>query len=367
MLALRDHDDAVYLSHRALLAHTGPANRVAAALVYRLMRQAAHTLSPGAPIHRYGMRVVSAFGGPGVLDGLDYITRGRTDGRLVVDAAIAPDDAPESPLGRFAFHVLLRNRGCALVLRPQYFPSEFAALVARQLDGSADADEAAAFRRAQTDLATAILDAPKGAVFEVRPIGDLPLRPTVQVDDAGATITPEEAPPPIITLADGGDTVTVSFADMLAYHGRENIGGVALGFQTLAFVLPRLSPNGPLERRAVRVLSAFPGTGFLDALEVALRTTTDERMTVATDLEEPRGTAAARGLFVFRFQAPNRRLTVTLKDGLVPPAFRHYAGLNRAGQLNPVERTLFQGVKEDLARLLLSQQPEALFDILDEG
>ena len=193
MLALRDHDDTVLLSHRALLAHTGPANRVAAALVYRLMRQAADTLSPGAPINRYGMRVLSAFS-----------ARACWMAWTISRAAEPTDVLWSMPPSR-----LTTRRKARLAASP--FMSCCAIGAARwccgpstsrpnspiwwhsNSRGAADAEATAAFRRAQADLAAAILDAPKGAVFEVRVIGDLPLRPTVQADDAGATITPDES------------------------------------------------------------------------------------------------------------------------------------------------------------------------------
>lgn len=359
MIKIRDYDDVLRIAHQNLLNYTGYGNLVAAALVYRLFEIGIEALSPDGPPDRRSFVIRSAFNGPGVLDGIEYVTRARSEDRLIIEPEIGPGHAPSSPFGRFYFELYLRNRGCALVLKDGFFTPDFAAQVQQYLDGNQTPAQRADYRQAREKLADRILTAPADDLFDRRPIDDLP----AAVRLLGGP-EPRMESRPFLKLRDGDDVLEIGFDDMVAYHGRENIGGVALAFKALEFALKRLSPTSPLDRGAVRVFSAFGGTGALDGFETALRVVSEDRLELDVDHKEPGATAAPTGTFYFRVWTPEASVALTPKAGAVPERFMSFALKNKAGQLSLTERSILQTVKEDLAIALMSSKAEDLFDEL---
>jgi hypothetical protein len=69
----------------------------------------------------------------------------------------------------------------------------------------------------------------------------------------------------IVVLEDGRE-ISFSFDDMLRYHGGGSPGGVAHAFKVLQRALPVLDADGPVERRAIVIETAFGGPGAATGL-----------------------------------------------------------------------------------------------------
>ena len=227
----------------------------------------------------------------------------------------------------------------------------------RSLNGELSPLQHATYRQAQEDIAARILAAPTEALLDSAAIGDLPRAVRLM----GGPESRAEATA-FLRVQDRDEVIEIGFDDMLLLHGRENIGGVALAFKALEYAFARLAPDGPIERDTVEIFSAFAGSGTLDGFEAALRVATNNRLFVDTGFEDPRATPAASGHFCFRVSTPRNSVAFTVKSGAVPKRFMDLALKNRDGRLTPIERTVFQAVKEDLAMTLLAHDAEVLFE-----
>ena len=125
---------------------------------------------------------------------------------------------------------------------------------------------------------------------------------------------------PTIAVTELGRTLQFSFDDALRYAGPGSPGGVAIGFKALQRAFAVLSPEGPPERRAVTIRTAFRGPGARDAAEAVTRAVTDGRYTVdRTMLRTDRGHLLED--FVFEFCLRDAAVTLLLRDGFVDDEF----------------------------------------------
>lgn len=94
-----------------------------------------------------------------------------------------------------------------------------------------------------------------------------------------------------LTIFDHGEPIAIGFDDLLKYHGRGFVGGVAHGFKVMERAFPLLAEGKPLERYDIRIETAFPGPGARDAFEMVTRAVTGARYRVDPDLAGPDVTA----------------------------------------------------------------------------
>jgi hypothetical protein len=153
----------------------------------------------------------------------------------------------------------------------------------------------------------------------------------------------------VIALLDWGRPVAFSFEDMLRYHGPGSPGGVAHAYKVLERGLPLLA-DGPPERRAVTVRTAFGGPGARDAFELALRAVTEGRYEVDPSLARPeRGMALER--FVFLLAHRDQSVTLILRPGFVTEEF---LALSRRDDRDPDDERLLARWKLDMAERVMA-------------
>ncbi len=167
-------------------------------------------------------------------------------------------------------------------------------------------------------------------------------------------IRPEEFTrhPPLVVL-DGPDPLHIGFDDLLKYHGLGSIGGVAIAFRVMAAAFMRLSPDAPLDRRKVAILTAFPGPGAADAFEMAMRARSDERYRVDTELAAADCAPAAKGRYFFQFTTPTAVCALGLQDGVVFPEFVDLVRQSARNPLDAGEAARLRELKFMLARRVL--------------
>jgi hypothetical protein len=164
-VTVRDQDGVVAIGQDDLVRYAGPGQIVASALCLRLFARSFADLSPEGPPLRDEIRVLLAFPGPGILDGVEMITRARTRGRLVVDPAAGPASAPRAPVGRFFFAVAIGARSRGYALAPGFFTEAFLTQVTRHQEGAGSAAERAAYLGAKYDLIGRLCGTPLDQVF----------------------------------------------------------------------------------------------------------------------------------------------------------------------------------------------------------
>ena len=164
---------------------------------------------------------------------------------------------------------------------------------------------------------------------------------------------------PTLAVLDQGTLISISFDDLLKYHGRSSIAGVAHAFKAMERALPLLSPGEPPERADISVESGFPGDGARDAFEMVTRAVTGDRYRLAPELAGAHVPEAPGGRFFFRLSYRETVVDLSLRHGLVPDEFLQLAC--RAAP-TPAEADRAQQLKEEMAERLLSLSPDDVYD-----
>jgi hypothetical protein len=164
-----------------------------------------------------------------------------------------------------------------------------------------------------------------------------------------------------IVVAERGQTLEFSFADLLRYAGPHSPGGVATAFKVMQRAFVALSPGQPPQRRSVAVRTAFRGPGARDGFEAVTRAVSDGRYTVDLALARPdRGRLLQS--FVFQVGIGERCVTLLLRDGFVTDEFIELAG---KPDRSDAEETRLDELKADLAQRLLAVPADGVYDVAD--
>ncbi|HWP96879.1 MAG TPA: hypothetical protein VN426_08500 [Syntrophomonadaceae bacterium] len=176
----------------------------------------------------------------------------------------------------------------------------------------------------------------------------------------------------ILVIKDRDTILQISYEDMIKYHGRFHIGGVALAFKALQLGFARLLPPGQVPSRSKIAFASGMGptaTGVLDGVEMVTRAGSKGRMTSDTVLgknvtapETPNA-----GKFYFELTYDGVKLGLALKEGLVPEEFISLSRQAMARTLDNDGARRLQEVKEELAATLMSNKAEDLFNCIELG
>ena len=164
---------------------------------------------------------------------------------------------------------------------------------------------------------------------------------------------------PTLVVLDEGEPFTISFDDVLKYHGRSSQAGAAHAFRAMGRAFPLLSPSGPPERYDITVESGFPGGGARDAFEMVTRAVTGGRYRVAPELAGDEVPEAPGGRFFFRLGYREAVVDVALRDGLVPEDFIEVA-CKEAPTADEADRA--RQLKAEMADRLLRLPPHEVYD-----
>ncbi|HEX3394966.1 MAG TPA: FmdE family protein [Acidimicrobiales bacterium] len=168
---------------------------------------------------------------------------------------------------------------------------------------------------------------------------------------------------PTLVVRDGGQAISISFDDLLKYHGRSSIAGLAHAFKAMERGFPLLAAGLPPERYDITVESGFPGGGARDAFEMVTRAVTGDRYLLAVE-SRPGVPEAPGGHFFFRLRYRGTAVELVLRGGLVPQEFLDVAC--KEGP-NPAEAHCAQQLKEQIAERILSMPPDEVYDAATVG
>lgn len=170
-----------------------------------------------------------------------------------------------------------------------------------------------------------------------------------------------------IEVADHGDTLRITFDDLLKYHGRHSIGGVAHGLKMLQRAFSALSPGRPPLRGTFTVFTAFPGPGARDAIEMVTRAVTAGRYTVDTGFDAQSVPEAPFGRYFFRIGHEGRTVDLGAKPGLVRPEFIDILRKKAATGLNEAEESRLVELKQEMAGRLVAMPAEDIYEVLAQS
>jgi len=162
-----------------------------------------------------------------------------------------------------------------------------------------------------------------------------------------------------LEVLDRGHLIVFSFDDLLKYHGRGAVGGVAHGFKVLERGLPLLSKGEPPERTDISVETAFGGAGARDAIEMVTRTVTGGRFRYDPDIA-PQAPVAPIGRYFFRLiHRGGAAVELTLRRGLILDEFTELA---TRGPATPEEERRLEHLKQEMADRLMALPAAVVYD-----
>jgi hypothetical protein len=164
-----------------------------------------------------------------------------------------------------------------------------------------------------------------------------------------------------IVVGDRGVSIAYSFDDLMRYHGPGSPGGVAHAFKVMQLALPLLDPDGPPERREIRVRTAFGGPGARDGFEMATRAVTEDRYVVDRALRRSElGRAGER--FVFELGYRGRSVTVAVREGFVTDEF---AGLAFKSERTGEEDDRLEVLKREMADRVMAAPAADVYEVVE--
>lgn len=170
----------------------------------------------------------------------------------------------------------------------------------------------------------------------------------------------------VLRIMDGDTLLEISYEDLIKYHGRFHIGGVAIAYKLMELGFALLSPGSVPRRGSFSFASALGenATGVLDGVEMVTRARSRGHMKADQAVgEKTRAPLSANGgKFYFELGYEGKRLGLALVDGLVPEEFIILSKAAMAGSLDADGQYRLQEVKEELAASLMAQEAARLFN-----
>jgi len=167
----------------------------------------------------------------------------------------------------------------------------------------------------------------------------------------------------IVTVRDQGRVLAYTFEDLMHYHGPGSPGGVAHALKVMERAFPLLHPGDLLERREIRVETAFAGPGARDGFEMVTRAVTEGRYVVDDALARPeRGPTGER--FVFRLSYRQRTVAAVLRPGYVREEF---ISLVSKDERTAAEENRLTVLKQEMAQRVLASPATDVYDVDGQG
>jgi hypothetical protein len=158
-----DQGNALAYTFEDLMRYHGPGSPGGVAHGLKVMERVLPLLEPGGVPERREIRVETAFAGPGARDAFEMVTRAVTEGRYVIDDALAR--AEQGPTReRFVFRLGYRRRSVTVLLREGYVTEEFIAL-ARMPERTGDQESRLTVLK--REMAELLLATPAAEVYDV--------------------------------------------------------------------------------------------------------------------------------------------------------------------------------------------------------
>lgn len=162
-----------------------------------------------------------------------------------------------------------------------------------------------------------------------------------------------------LVVLDHGQSISISFDDLLKYHGRSSIAGVAHAFKAMERAFPLLSPGAPPDRYDVTVEGGFPGGGAEDAFEMVTRAITGDRYQPTSGPAPAGAPEAPGGHFFFRLGYRGQMVELVTRADLIPEEFVEVACREAP---TPEQAALAQQLKEEMAERILSLPADQVYD-----
>ena len=165
-----------------------------------------------------------------------------------------------------------------------------------------------------------------------------------------------------INVKEKGSIITISYEEIMKYHGTEFPAGAAFALKAMQRVFPLLDDGQPPERREIVIDTAFTGNGGRDAFEMVTRCVTDERYHVDSELPEAHDAVKSpSGHYYFRFQYRGKVIAAELLPGL---GHEELNRISAKADKTPEDIRKLAEMRLELADRILKAAPESVYKVL---
>ena len=169
---------------------------------------------------------------------------------------------------------------------------------------------------------------------------------------------------PQIEVCDADEHLSFHMQDALRYHGYDAVGGVVLGFRLLQQAIAQLAPEALPQRRAFEVLTAFPGLGFRDCMELITRCVSENRFHLNTNLHNPQVQEGVQGRLHFEFGYHGQRIVLSPIAGALSAEFIALGRASKQPGFTQQQQQAWRQAKFALANTLLVAQAQDVIRVL---
>ena len=162
-IAVLEQGREISFSFEDMLKYNGGGSPGGVAHSFKVLERALSLLDPGEGVERREIFIETAFGGPGVRDAFELVTRAVTEDRFVVDPSMARPEHGRAR-ERFVFRLRYRDRAVTLTVREGFVTEEFIDLTRR---AGRSADEERQLTAMKDDMAARVMSAAAAAVYDV--------------------------------------------------------------------------------------------------------------------------------------------------------------------------------------------------------
>lgn len=166
MITVLDQGRPCHFDFDSVMQYHGPAAPGGVAHAVKLMQLAFPRLSPQAPLERREVEIKTSFGGLGVRDAFEIVTRSLTEGRYTVDPVHGEGFEDLGYRKGLVFHISYRGKTVTLVIREGIVRDEFLALAGKGVDGRSK-DEEMHFAWLKEEMAARVMKLHASAVYDV--------------------------------------------------------------------------------------------------------------------------------------------------------------------------------------------------------
>lgn len=177
-----------------------------------------------------------------------------------------------------------------------------------------------------------------------------------------------------LKVVDGTDVITITYDDLIKYHGHSMIGGVALAYKIMLWGFPKLTDEIP-ERGFFSFLSGIGqgGQGVIDAVEMVMRVRTNGALDLDLDkvADKPAPpTPGGKGKYYFELGYKDKTLCLAVKQGVIPQDFYFYSELPGKHRVAGTEMTAeelegLRRVRHELADAIMNNEPDDLLEVIE--
>ena len=168
-----------------------------------------------------------------------------------------------------------------------------------------------------------------------------------------------------IYITDNETTISISYNDLIKYHGRSYIAGVAMAYKMMGLAFDKLRSGGTISREKLEFRIAVNGPGIIDAIEMVSRAKTRGALmidqSIASGLDAPDAADGQGGKYYFEIIHNGEKIILTLKSGLIPGEFIDISNKYHAGTITCDEKILLKELKELLAESIMNTPSTDLF------